>query len=639
MRRQLLFLLILLLTTTMLVTAEGWRPPRPAAADPARPPLPEGFWDGPLAGGAADSCSAATTLDLSGGFDGGQTTVNAMTDEASDPVFSCLWGTPPGPRPSQGYRTVWYKVVAPNSGRLTVQANPNADFNHNYDTIVGIYEATDGSCGTLVPVACDDDSSGFLSQASAGLLQGKTYYIEVADWQFGQSDDSILSLSAALETAPLWQPAGTMPLPRSQHAAVVVGEDVYVLGGQTVVTGNPIRTPRVERFNPATGVWTTLNDDWGPDNLGYSSTTAVYLIGKIYLPSGYVGHLDTYDGTHWVYDIAGDNWTTAASAWAAGEEAVAWGAAVADPALNGYYLTGGLTGAFLGGAAVAHSEVYLYYADFDFWVETAAPMTTARYAHTAALVDGDLCVVGGIGTGNPAPLWAGGECYDGAVWRTIGNLNYPRYNAGSAVGDDGRWYVFGGVDAAGQAVAVTEVYDPATNSWTALDHRYDLLNPTRAWPRGGFINETLWVVGGQQSPGGNIVGLVDRLFVPAAPDAFLPFMAHSEGEPQSFAQSTRLTLNQSVQQGFDQPNDYFDVYSLTLAATQTVTARLTQIPAGSDYNLYLYDSNKGLLASGLNLSNLDEQITVSLDAGTYYWLVGRLYGQPTSSLYTIRVEG
>lgn len=633
MHRQLLFLFVFLVSVTGLATAAA-----NAARPPALPPLPEDFWLGPLAGGAADTCTAATVLDLADGFDGGQTTVNAMTDETTDPAFSCLWGTPPGPRPTQGYRTVWYKIVAPNSGVLTVQANPNADFDDNYDTVLGIYEAPDGSCGALVPVACNDDSNGFLSQASAGILQGKTYYVEVADWQFGQSGDSILSLSAALETAPLWQAAGTMPLPRSQHAAVVVGEDIYVLGGQTVVTGNPVRTSRVERFNPATGAWTTLNEGWwGPDYLGYSSTTAAYLNGKIYLPSGYIGDPDSYDGTHWVYDVTNNAWTATLSAPWVGGQPVAWGAAVADPSLNGYYLTGGLTGAFLGSAADAHNEVYLYQPpNINFW-STVTPMTTARYAHTAALVDGEVCVVGGITDGNI--LLSGGECYDGSVWSSIDTLNYPRYNAGSAVGADGRWYVFGGVDVDGQAVAITEVYDPAANSWTALDHRYDLINPTRAWPRGGFIGETLWVIGGQQSPGGTIVGLVDKLFAPAGPDAFFPFMAHTEREPQSFSQSTPLALNQAIQQNFDQPDDYFDVYSLALDSTKTVTVRLTQIPAGSDYNLYVYGSNKNLFASGVNFSNLDEQMTFTLGAGTYYFLVGRIYGQNTTSLYTIVVEG
>ena len=94
------------------------------------------------------------------------------------------------------------------------------------------------------------------------------------------------------------------------------------------------------------------------------------------------------------------------------------------------------------------------------------------------------------------------------AWNSIASPNIRRFNAGSAVGPDGRWYVFGGttliVPTSGSPylapVATTEVYDPTTNTWTSLSQHYNLGSidnntPNRAWPRGGVVGDTIWVLG------------------------------------------------------------------------------------------------------------------------------------------------
>jgi hypothetical protein len=276
-------------------------------------------------------------------------------------------------------------------------------------------------------------------------------------------------------------------------------------------------------------------------------------------------------------------------------------------------------------------------------------MATARLGHTAALqnIGGDdyICVIGGIGQNqdeDPIVLSAG-ECYDidGDVWNiTTGALNYPRYYAGSAVDQNGDWYVFGGTNNLGQSVAITEKYDRATNSWIALDVRFNLgsedpnepLRPARAWPRGGFVGQTLWVVGGHRNTGiGDLViTLVEKLFLPLE-NAYLPYFSRQlfPGEPDdTFDNARRIFLNQVQYGTFYHPDDYVEVYYFDLATTQAVNIFLRQIGEGNDYDLHLYTNNKLWLSSSTQPGDLEEAIGRTLGPGRYFILVERVFPPP-----------
>ena len=121
----------------------------------------------------ADSCQDAPDLLLTPdkpgegiGYD-----VRDATEAADDPQLSCMWGNPPRP---QGYRTVWYRLVVPASGRVKLDT-----FSSAYDTVLGVFS---GVCGDLKPVRCNDDTNGFTSETTISVSAGETYYIEVADW-------------------------------------------------------------------------------------------------------------------------------------------------------------------------------------------------------------------------------------------------------------------------------------------------------------------------------------------------------------------------------------------------------------------------------------------------------------------------
>lgn len=596
-----------------------------------KPTQPAGI----LALPAEDACVDAPSLALAAGsLDSGQTDVTSATEEVTDPPLSCLWGSP---KRDEAYRTVWYKFTAPSYGQVTIDTRGS-----NYDTVVAIHT---GACGGLVELACNDDHLGFTAKATLDVVQGQTYFVEMADWQeHPPPGGATLSLSASM--APVdtrWEAAGVMTQARSRHATAVVGTDIYVLGGQSGSLVPPVVEKRVDRYSTLSGDWVRLADIPGPG--GYSNTTAAYIDGpadggRIYLPSGYTGNPTSFAGDHWAYDIAGNFWITATNAPWPGGTPIAWSAAVANPAETGYYLIGGLSSQPPFATDLQdHDEVFFYSVASDSW-STRPSMTTPRYAHTGALVAGRICVAGGV-KDNPTPglsniLLTNGECYTPGAggWTLTGNMSVPRYAAGSAVGADGKWYVFGGIDSTGEAVPVVEVYDPATNNWTALHVSFDLggsrtglIWPDRAWPRGAFVGSTLWSIGGNDNDQ-QALPMVDKLFV-ASHDAWMPAISRafdlSDAPDDTFGTARQLILNQPQQQEFHNQSD-LDIFAFDLPATTLVTVTLTNIPAGKNYNLAVYSANKVLRGTGDNLGNLDESVSLMLVAGRYYVMVVRLTG-------------
>lgn len=629
---------------------------------------------------ANDHCADPATLVIPlGEVAAAATLVNSMDSDGPD-LSSCLWNSPPPGTPV--YRTVWYKLIPQISGRLVVEAVPNVDYQDDYDTVIAIHDSSipQSPCSNLHLLACNDDAQAFLSRASLFVEQGHTYYIEVAAAQLAQNGIGQLNLQAYIDADNRWEQRDEWlaATPRSRHAVVAVGDDLYVIGGQTYV-GNtnpfdptidpPVRTANLSRFNTVSRVWTTLAPmppQCGID--GYSNTGAAYVNGFVYLPSGYVGDETLYADVHCVYNVAANTWSysigndsssPAKAPWPGGF-AFGYGGVVADPARNGYFVVGGLTGEWFHppAEAQAHNETYFYSPLTNAW-RTLPSFSVARYSHTAALagqcpdpnnpgalISDCVCVVGGLEPHTPtfpndapARLIVGGECYDrvDSLWGPIGSLNIPRFHAGSAVGPDGSWYVFGGLDAGFNAVAEVERFDPVNNRWQIVDRRFDLFEPVRTWPRGAFVGNNLWVVGGETSlfAGSQALNLVGRVvFPPRTPAAYLPaaFTRTLNNEPNNaFGQALRLIMWSSLSGDFNALDDRFDVYYFDIVSPLDVRVNLSQIPSGDNYDFYVYDRYKVLRGSGnLGLGNQDEQVTMPLGFGRYYIIVVAQNNDPLS---------
>ncbi|MCA9991703.1 MAG: hypothetical protein H6988_09265 [Pseudomonadales bacterium] len=698
MRRYLVVLLLILLGTTALAQAQTPEPV-PAGATPATAiisELPPSMVDGPWipfelepidvselpsalqANAAADECEAATYSNLPFGD---VSLTNSATTAPTDPILPCLFGAPTS---AQGYRTVWYKFVPLESGVINISTafNPSTfSYQDSYDTVLALHKATDllGTCSALSLLACNDDASGLQSEIRTFVRQWETYYIEVADYNFAVNGDATLRLAVSFSPGEsFWnieeQAYQNWEKPRSRHIVLNVhaGPDfdfLYVIAGQTYVNGNPLRDGRVDRYHVQSGTWEEMTPMPG---FGYSNTTGALVNGRIYVPAGYVGNNSAYDGRQWVYDVGLNAWfeNQNPAPWNLLDgQPYAWSVAVPLTVgqTSGYFLTGGVLPQDNNPTFEPVDHLLFFAPSADgtsgTWNLNLAPMSRARYSHAAAAItrqtqfgpDEQVCVAGGITReSNIYRSLAHAECYSNisGTWTDIAPMNFNRYNGGSAVGPDGRWYVFGGktvvrvnnVDVI-VPLDLTERYDPESGVWEVLDSRYDVRNPSRDWPRGDFAGNTLWIFGGEtlntQTGTIGVVPIIQSLLVPSLNMA-LPVI--SGGRPDGIEPNDTLddaypiAFYQPQYHDFASPEDFFDFFSFTVTTATAVSARLTNIPAGSNYDIYLFNRSKFLVGSSTNIGNLDENaISFVLTPGTYYAMVVRVSPDPTTDQYRIEI--
>jgi hypothetical protein len=694
MGRSLLLLLLLLFTSMALASAGEDIPagdeviavPRgPAGSELFGPvdgvwqevqlervPAPQPQYPAVPGAHASDLCENAAQMDLADGVDGDFVAVNDMTTSPTDPVLPCMHGQPLEPR---GNRTVWYKFVAPTSGELVVYTDfLPSDFDDSYDTVLALYESSDGTCATLNMLVCNDDYSGFFSLVTNFVIEGRTYYIEVADWHVSSQQAAYLRLAVILDDSETfwdrnpWDGPGDFWPPRTRHMVVSDGTWLYVIAGETEVTPFSSRDGLMARFNPATGEWQELYPMPGLDDpWGYSRTSAAYLDGRIYIPSGYVGNNSVYAGVHRVYDIATDRWPADLAApvpWASASptgQPYGWVQTVAAPQRGGYYMVGGLLSGDPDPTAPSDAEptgrLLFYNVGSRTWTTTLPDMERPRYAHVAGLVQTpagpEVCVTGGVGKVDETTAAAlrTTECFNinSGAWSERALLNFARFAAGSAVGPDGRWYVFGGINASLVAIPHTEVYDPRTDTWHVLDSRYNVKDPPRALAQGAFAGSDLWIFGGEMWGGVvagqrqiEVVPLMQALFVPST-NSFMPFFLHNviSVEPNDvMATAWPLALNEPQWHDFAGQEDFFEFYSWTIPAAGRYEVVVSNIPANSNYDIYVYDDNKRLVGYGVRVGNQDESaITLPIEPGkVYYALVVRVLGEPTTHRYQIVVR-
>jgi N-acetylneuraminic acid mutarotase len=192
-----------------------------------------------------------------------------------------------------------------------------------------------------------------------------------------------------------------MPTGRWLLSTSVVDGKIYAIGGGRSYSSQSLRT--VEEYDPATDTWTRKADM--PTARANPSTSAVN--GKIY-------------------------------------------------AMGGGELSGGAS------ATRAFSTVEEYDPATDTWT-TKSEMPTARFGHSANVVDGRIYVIGG----GPSCPWCGAiltlEVYEPATdtWTRKADIPRPIISASTNV-VDGKIYAFGG-EGTGRRV---DEYDPVTDTWT-----------------------------------------------------------------------------------------------------------------------------------------------------------------------------
>ncbi len=142
-----------------------------------------------------DECTSATALTVGGVY--ADNLINGTTAGAST-------SSQAAPTICGGYSggDVWYTVVVPSSGNLTIETGNSTASATGLDTVITAYS---GTCGALTQVGCDDDGADTGSYSKLNLTAqtpGSTLYIRAYEYSNDNSGAfGITAYSASLATA------------------------------------------------------------------------------------------------------------------------------------------------------------------------------------------------------------------------------------------------------------------------------------------------------------------------------------------------------------------------------------------------------------------------------------------------------
>ncbi len=284
-----------------------------------------------------------------------------------------------------------------------------------------------------------------------------------------------------------WSVKGEMPYARAEIAVAEAGGKVYIMTGQSPgVQANGF----VQEYDPASGSWRDL--PFMPSVASHAGGTTIN--GKIYLVGGFVANVHIGAMTRvFEFDPAAGSWSAVAplpsprgSAGVVALNGKIHAIGGRDPDLN----------------VVATHDIYD--PATDTWTP-AAPLPVARDHLGIAVVDGKIHAFGGR-TGASVDLVGNHDVYDPATdsWTSAAPLLTPR-SAGVGLNLGGRIVYAGGEckDATTDPRLTfneAEIYDPATDTWTALP---PMPQGTHA-AAGVVVGEEALFIGGNGGCGGEL---------------------------------------------------------------------------------------------------------------------------------------
>ena len=290
-----------------------------------------------------------------------------------------------------------------------------------------------------------------------------------------------------------WTLGSSMPTPRTEIAAALLDDKIYVVGGQTKTE----LTDVVEVYDPSSDTWNTNISPlpFPMDHAGLDTYN-----GKLYLVGGFI---EPDEGPHrrainslFIYDPVKNEWKE-------GEPMPTARAGLTAKFIDGIlYAIGGSTGDNEG--QVGRNEAYD--PKTNSWTKKA-PMPTARHHITSQLIDGKLYVIGGRETDVPSSIDTN-EMYDPKQdkWVTLEHMPTKRSSIASAYLNGGI-YVLGGEKEEG-SFDTNERYNISTNKWSE-----DIPMPT---PRLGLesveYDGKIYVIGGKESQSRRSATDVNEIF-------------------------------------------------------------------------------------------------------------------------------
>jgi hypothetical protein len=356
-----------------------------------------------------------------------------------------------------------------------------------------------------------------------------------------------VALAGAATTGSRWVPTGNLNVARVDHTATLLPNGKVLVAGGSSTLNNPLAS--AELYDPASGTW-TLTGSMGTPRSRHAATLLVS--GKVLVVGGDARTSSSTSGgtgTAELYDPATGTWTSTGSlhgtspAWKSaprmqnGKVLVAGGfssdsvrsAELYDPVTGTWNLTGSLVtarywqsatllrdgrvliarGSDEGDLMTTLASAELYDPIAGTWSETPAPSHAGSVMHTATLLpDGRVLVAGGYGGGvGGGPTFALSELFDPVTqsWSVTGSLASARYDHTATLLPTGEVLVAGGRRTENHFPNLTyiypesaEIYDPYAGAWTGAGnlgrarsgHTATLLADGRVLVAGGGIGNS-----------------------------------------------------------------------------------------------------------------------------------------------------
>ncbi|MBV9120200.1 MAG: hypothetical protein JOZ39_05790 [Chloroflexi bacterium] len=359
------------------------------------------------------------------------------------------------------------------------------------------------SSGNEVAAAQESGGASFSSvPARTVTLQSSGQKITALRWDSSNSasafsavliSDLRLSATSLAELAPAdnWASNSSLPMAVTGAAAAAVGSDVYVAGG-TPAAG--CSTANLSSFDTTSGRWAAHS----PMPTSRSLPGAAAIDGKLYVAGGWIcADAKRPSDALEFYDPATDAWRQlAAMPRPRG--------AIALAAMGGrLYVTGGRAN-----CCALSPELDIFDPKTGLWSQ-GAPMPLARESPAAAAINGKLYVAGGYERDPQDPEHRGGvsaklDIYDPAtnLWSAGPALPSPRMGSGAAT-LAGKLHLLGGSDAKG-LLGVHDIFDPISGQWSADQP----LSAARQGAAVAVAGDRLYLAGGTAA-GGTILSSLE----------------------------------------------------------------------------------------------------------------------------------
>ena len=351
----------------------------------------------------------------------------------------------------------------------------------------------DGS-NTLATAVLNAGSATFAANALAVGVHSLT-----ASYGGDANDAASISAPVTVTIDAVFTPTGSMAQPRSDHSATLLNDGRVLVAGGFDAAGAATATSEV--YCPASMV--APSPSLCQNGAGRFSTLGT-------LPSKSAGHTSTLlpngkvlsagggNSSAELFDPATNSWTTVA-----GFSSVrSYHTATLLASRNLVLFTGGA-----GNSGSTLRTTVLY--NLTTGSFTAGPaMTAARERHTATLLpNGKLLIAGGRASGGASSddddlnytALGSAEIYDPATnsFTAAPPMKSPRESHAAVLLASGRVLVGGGGNGTGTA-ATADVYDPATNAWTATG---PMRSAREGYPLTVLANGKVLAAGGRNPTG------------------------------------------------------------------------------------------------------------------------------------------